>query len=160
MVFPDIPKDKCISLYNGVNKKFIEQKLLINKKNIYFSGRFVPEKGLDLLYDANRYMKGNKLLIAGGDENDFLELGLEKLGDISLLGAITKDRMARYLSETRLIVVPSKIEGYGIIIAEALCCGSPVLATNVGEVYGKLFQLLNKSLIRTKKRFLISLLFL
>ena len=135
LVFPDIPKDKCISLYNGVNKKFIGQRLLINKKNyIFFAGRFVPEKGLDLLYNANRYMEGNKLLIAGGDENDFLELGLEKVGDISLLGAITKERMARYLSETRLIVVPSKIEGYGIIIAEAICCGSAVLATNVGGI--------------------------
>ena len=51
-----------------------------------------------------------------------------------MLGAITKERMARYLSETRLIVVPSKIEGYGIIIAEAICCGSAVLATNVGGI--------------------------
>ena len=42
--------------------------------------------------------------------------------------------MATQLVESKITIIPSIIEPYGIIVAEAICCGSPVVATNVGGI--------------------------
>jgi len=51
-----------------------------------------------------------------------------------LLGPLSQEELAKYLADTNLTVIPSRKEPYGIIVAEALCCGSPVVATNVGGI--------------------------
>ena len=38
------------------------------------------------------------------------------------------------MAQAKLTIIPSREEPYGIIVAEALCCGSPVVATNVGGI--------------------------
>jgi glycosyltransferase involved in cell wall biosynthesis len=122
-------------LHNGVNEKYFEQPLFVNKNEYIFSAaRFVPKKGFELLLGATQKFTGNQLLIAGGDENDFLTLGLKKREGLILLGPLSRDELAKHLAVTKLTVVPSKIEPYGIIVAEAICCGSPVVATNVGGI--------------------------
>ena len=42
--------------------------------------------------------------------------------------------IAKYLAMAQLTAIPSKMEAYGILLAEALCCGSPVVITNVGGI--------------------------
>ena len=53
---------------------------------------------------------------------------------ISLLGELSPADMARHLATNKVTVITSIIEPYGIIVAEAICCGSPVVATNVGGI--------------------------
>lgn len=133
--FSNLSEKKYLLVHNGVSRKFGEQILVVRKNDYIFSAaRFVPKKGLDLLVKATRQVTGNHLLIAGGDENDFLNLGLEKREGIILLGPLSQGELAEHLAEIKLTVIPSKQEPYGIIVAEALCCGSPVVATNVGGI--------------------------
>ena len=33
-----------------------------------------------------------------------------------------------------MVIIPSRSEAFGIVVAEALCCGSPIVATNVGGI--------------------------
>ena len=135
IVFPHIDSNKYIILYNGVSDEFINHKIYEQKSKFIFSaGRFVPVKGLDLLLEANKSLKENHLIIAGGFEKDLLKLGLRKEKNINLIGPISKMEIAKYLSTTQLTAIPSKIEAYGILLAEALCCGSPVVITNVGGI--------------------------
>jgi len=135
VLFPHLNRKKYIPLHNGVNEKYFEQPLFVNKNEYIFSAaRFVPKKGFELLLGATQKFTGNQLLIAGGDENDFLTLGLKKREGLILLGPLSRDELAKHLAVTKLTVVPSKIEPYGIIVAEAICCGSPVVATNVGGI--------------------------
>ena len=61
-------------------------------------------------------------------------MGLRKEKNIDLIGPISKIEIAKYLSMAQLTAIPSKMEAYGILLAEALCCGSPVVITNVGGV--------------------------
>jgi len=122
-------------LHNGVNEKYFKQLLSVNKNEYIFSaGRFVPKKGFELLLRATQKFTGDQLLIAGGDKDDFLTLGLKKRKGLILLGPLSQDELVKHLAVTKLTVVPSKIEPYGIIVAEAMCCGSPVVATNVGGI--------------------------
>ena len=38
------------------------------------------------------------------------------------------------MSMAKITVVPSRNDSFGIVVAEALCSGSPVIATNVGGI--------------------------
>ncbi len=135
ILFPHLNRNKYMPQHNGVSSKFSEQTLFVQKNNNIFSAaRFVPKKGLDLLYKATQPSIGNNLLIAGGDENDFSTLGLKKREGIILLGSLSQGELAKHLACAKLTVIPSKKEPFGIIVAEALCCGSPVVATNVGGI--------------------------
>jgi len=121
--------------HNGVSSKFSEQTLFVQKNNnIFTAARFVPKKGLDLLYKATQLSMGNNLFVAGGDENEFLTLGLKKREGVILLGPLSQNELATHLAENKITAIPSRKEPYGIIVAEALCCGSPIVATNVGGI--------------------------
>ena len=102
--------------------------------NIFTATRFVPKKGLELLFEAFQKDTHIALQIAGGDEKELNRLGLELKNGIFLLGRLSPADMAKQLATNKITVIPSIIEPYGIIVAEAICCGSPVVATNVGGI--------------------------
>jgi len=122
-------------MYNGVSEVFLKKKLKLNKKDyIFCAARFVPIKGLDLIIKAADNNIINKLLIAGGHENDLLKLEIPINDSITLLGSLSHDEITHYLSVAEIAVIPSRMDSYGIAVVEALCCGSPVVATNVGGI--------------------------
>lgn len=53
---------------------------------------------------------------------------------VHLLGKINHDEMVAYYNMADIFVLPSKMEGVPMVILEALACGTPVLATNVGGI--------------------------
>ena len=55
------------------------------------------------------------------------------IGDrVHLLGAIEHSQMARYYQKADIVVVSSRYESFGLVILEALACGTPVASTPVG----------------------------
>ena len=133
--FNGINTNKCFPMYNGVSEVFLKKKLKLHKRDyIFCAARFAPIKGLDLIVKAADNNIINKLLIAGGHENDLLKLDIPINDSITLLGSLSHDEIANYLSVAQITAIPSRSETYGILVAEAICCGSPVVATNVGGI--------------------------
>ena len=127
--------EKCFTIHNGVGEFYLTQLLTPRKNNhIFTAARFVPKKGLELLFEAFQQDTDFALLIAGGNKKELKKLELEMQKGISLLGELSPADMARHLATSKITVIPSIIEPYGIIVAEAICCGSPVVATNVGGI--------------------------
>ena len=134
-IFPQIESGKYFTIHNGVGKLHLTQNVTENKNNhIFTAARFVPKKGFELLIEAFQKKTDDVLLIAGGNKKELEKLGLEIKNGISLLGKLSPGEMATQLAESKMTIVPSIIEPYGIIVAEAICCGSPVVATNVGGI--------------------------
>ena len=55
------------------------------------------------------------------------------------MGWVTEEEKAKLLSECRMIVIPSVLEAYGLVAAEAMSYGKAVIASNTGglpEVVG------------------------
>jgi glycosyltransferase involved in cell wall biosynthesis len=102
---------------------------------IGFIGRFVPEKGLDLLLDAAAFMRAEgvdfRLKIAGdGVLKDVLIAQAERLhlqDCIEWCGWIS-DNTAFYES-IDMLCVPSRAESFGLVVIEALAHSIPVIAT-------------------------------
>ena len=127
--------NKCFPMYNGVSEIFLTQQLKLHKRDyIFCAARFAPIKGLDLIVKTADNNIINKLLIAGGDENDLLKLEIPINDSVTLLGSIPHSEIAKYLMQAEITVIPSRSETYGILLVEALCCGSSVVATNVGGI--------------------------
>ncbi|MBV1911056.1 MAG: glycosyltransferase [Kangiellaceae bacterium] len=145
-----IPLGKTKVIHNGVNQdKFIRQpmdlarkklKLEKNKKLCLFVGNFQVEKGLNYLIDAFALLKHEEveLLVIGSGPLEFeikkqiMDNELEN--KITLIGRVEHQFIPDYLAAVNLLCLPSLREGCPNVVLEALSCGTPVVASNVGAV--------------------------
>jgi glycosyltransferase involved in cell wall biosynthesis len=107
-------------------------------------GRLVPRKGYDLAIRALARVPGAELLVAGGPPADglsadpearrLLELAeTEGVADrVRLLGAVDPGRMPALMGSADLVLCTPVYEPFGIVPLEAMACGVPVVATDVG----------------------------
>lgn len=100
-------------------------------------GRIVPEKGVDLAIDAAR-RAGLPLRIAGpiSDRAFFATEVSPRLGkDIIHVGHLSHDALARLVGGARAALCsPRWEEPYGLVVAEALACGTPVASFRRGGI--------------------------
>ncbi len=67
-----------------------------------------------------------------GAERLVQELGLQ--GRVSFLEDLSRDDLVRQYNRAQLFVSPSLYEGFGLPAAEAMACGTPVVATSAGAL--------------------------
>lgn len=97
-------------------------------------GRLSREKGFDVLIKAHALLRPRRpmgLLILGeGPERPYLEELVKELGsgDLVDLPGFVKEPLA-YIARASALVMPSRIEGFGNALVEAMACGVPVVAT-------------------------------
>lgn len=117
---------------------------------ILFVGRIEPLKGVDTLLEAMSclQMKESRpvhLAIIGGDPSASPEemnvemarlknlcevLGLDQ--SVVFLGVRDQDKLSYYYSAAEVVVMPSHYESFGMVALEAMACGTPVIASEVG----------------------------
>ena len=107
-------------------------------------GAVTPLKGQDLLVDALTRVTDRAwtCTIVGRLDRDpaFVERirasALEQMAPdrVVLTGPLTGDALAQQYRQADLLVHPSRLEAYGMVVAEALAAGLPVVATDVGGV--------------------------
>lgn len=117
------------------------ERIALSEPFVLAGGRFVHKKGFDLLLRAWSIVGehiGAPLWLAGdGPERASLEMLATRLelGDrVRFLGAVHHERMLGLMAASRVCVVPSREEPYGIIVVEAQSLGAPVVACAVGNI--------------------------
>ncbi len=117
-------------------------------------GRIVYEKGLQYLFDSIPHLQmsigkvrimvvGESEGVAGGSVIHQLKAcQTEFPGTIRFLGTLTHAELVRFYSGIDVLLLPSidPLESFGMVQVEAMCCGTPVVASNlpgVNEVIGK-----------------------
>lgn len=128
----------------GVDPKlFTYNENLRNENTILFLGRFEERKGLHILLDALSILNDPvKLIIVGPNYDDkyskriFSKIDeINKLKhDISYLGPQSKDDLINLLKMSTILAFPSLKEDFGIVILEAMSCGIPIIASDLGGV--------------------------
>ena len=100
-------------------------------------GRLMAEKGFDVLIEAVALMppaeQPEVVIVGDGPDRTLLEaLALRRGIDVEFAGAVAPSEVGNWYRRARLVCVPSRREGFGMITAEALAAGRPVVATAVG----------------------------
>lgn len=109
--------------------------------DILFVGRLTKQKSVEILLKAinilkNKYSRNLKIAIVGDGElkenlnNLTVELGVNK--EVKFLG-VRKD-VKELMVSSKIFVLPSRWEGFGIVIIEAMSNMLPVIATSVGGI--------------------------
>lgn len=99
---------------------------------VLFAGQVSLRKGVPYLLDAFARLKHPKkhLTIVGSIQDDIRAL-LVKLPkeNVTFTGSISQQELAKKMSASHLLVLPSVEEGLALVQGQAMACGCPVLAT-------------------------------
>jgi glycosyltransferase involved in cell wall biosynthesis len=130
------------AIYNGIDPDRFQDKVPYSHGRPYILGfgRLTRKKGFDLLLEAfarlGAQCRGVDLILAGeGEERGALIAQAQHLGverTVRFFGRATSGEVVRLLNGSLFLVVPSRMEPFGIVALEGLAAGKPVLATNVG----------------------------
>jgi D-inositol-3-phosphate glycosyltransferase len=116
---------------------------------LLFVGRIEPLKGIDTLIKAIALMRQRGVfvclsVIGGNPENEqkTLNAEMDRLATmrqeagvrdlVTFLGRRSQDTLPYYYSAAVAVVVPSFYESFGMVALEAMACGTPVVASQVG----------------------------
>ena len=139
--FYPIPSDEA-KMYVGLKPE---------DRMVLFVGRIEPLKGVDTLINAMCCLKLDDksrpvhLAIIGGDPSASREMmtvemrKLQALCDelalgqtVVFLGKRDQDKLPYFYSAAEVLVMPSHYESFGMVALEAMACGTPVIASEVG----------------------------
>lgn len=127
----------CHIIPNGIDLDQWKPTNEIIGAHAFWYGRLVADKGLHLAIDAAR-LAGVPLRIAGqlGDPAYFAKEIAPRLGDdVVYLGHLERAELVREVSRaSACLVTPCWNEPFGLVVAEALACGTPVAAFSRGAI--------------------------
>lgn len=108
-------------------------------RRVVFLGRINPVKGIDMLIHAwagiTARFPGWELVIAGPVQDDYgramqkLASGACGNGSIRFAGEVLGEEKSNLLAGASLFILPSHSENFGMVVAEALAHGLPVITT-------------------------------
>jgi glycosyltransferase involved in cell wall biosynthesis len=141
-------RDKVEVIYNGIaplNVKKRAAKPWGAKSVLLFVGRMSEEKQPDVAVRAFAELAGDArgmhLVMAGGDDPLDPDYGPRIRAEAARLACADRihwlgqcENMAPWYAIADLLVVPSRHEGFGRVIVEAMGCGVPVAAFAVGGI--------------------------
>lgn len=110
------------------------------RKQVLFLSRIHPKKGIEVLLAAWKRVSYShpdwSLLIVGNGEDGYVKSLKDKVNEMTLSDTVRisdpvfgEEKIALYQNSS-LFVLPSYSENFGMVIAEALSCGVPVITTD------------------------------
>jgi len=109
---------------------------------LYFGRIDWFQKGLDTLLEAFRQLTSTRpmlqLKVAGrGKDMDRLAAAVHAMGlerNVHLLGAVNDNERNELFRGAMVLLMPSRFEGFGMVAAEAMAAGVPVVAAAAGSL--------------------------
>jgi glycosyltransferase involved in cell wall biosynthesis len=149
-----VPESRITVIHNGVEPIFAprpddEQRRLSlralgrERPYILYVGALRPHKNIEILIRAFALLKrrgrfdGDLVLVGRGfQERALRELvrGFGLTDSVAFAGYIEEPRMPDLYSGAAMVVLPSRVEGFGLPIAEAMACGTPVLCSRTSSL--------------------------
>lgn len=134
----DISRDKIFPFAYFLNSNISPKRLNANSDSctrVIYVGQLVPRKGLDLLLSALKKINQTniELVVVGtGTQERTLRAQSEQLlpGRVKWIGAATIDEVPSHIEAADCLVLPSRYDGWGAVVTEALMVGTPVVCSD------------------------------
>ena len=162
-----IPNGIDLECFNkAFNAKAFRKKFSIGKKDflVLFVGRIAANKGIPVLIEAFSLLerKNKKLLVIGREDKrfpdtryDFLKKKAKEFGvedSVLVAGEMPRKEVFAAMKACNVLVLPSlSSEAFGLVLAEAMAAGKPVIATCVGGIPAVVENGLNGFLVEPGK---------
>ena len=150
-----VPASKVTRIYCGVNGSFqvvdrreafekVSAKLRVVRPYLLYVGSLKPHKNVSTLLKAfallgKRQRIPHDLLIVGDDAQqkrvlleEASKLGIS--GRTHMVSAVTQDLLPFVYAAADVLVMPSRIEGFGLPVLEAMACGTPVVSSHAASL--------------------------
>ena len=146
----DVPVERIKRVYNSIDDQFrakipsqeitqTQARYQISKPYILFVGTLQARKNVGALIRAFEHLRPTlpdiQLVLAGGisGNSEAIVREVEQspvAGRIRLTGRVAYEDLPALYAGARVLVLPSKFEGFGLTMIEAMACGTPVVANN------------------------------
>lgn len=151
----NVPESNVVAIHCGVNGEFtgIDRRqapeavaLATGKQGPYilYVGNLKPHKNVSCLLRAFALLRErraipHRLLIVGSDKKGTSSLALEssQLGisdSTDFISGVEQGLLPKVYAGADVLVMPSRIEGFGLPVLEAMSCGTPVVCSNAASL--------------------------
>jgi glycosyltransferase involved in cell wall biosynthesis len=128
-------------VYNGVRlnnpEKTTKPTFVSNEIPFFFSiGQIVRKKNFHVLVDMMKYFPEKNLYICGDNDGDYADeirtkIKEDSIKNIIITSSITNEEKNWLYQNCEAFVFPSKVEGFGLPVIEAMQCGKPVFSSQL-----------------------------
>ena len=109
-----------------------------DRSHVLYVGRLEPRKGVDVLIRAMPIVRGQmanaRLVIVGDgpDRNALTSLAHSVNADVHFVGRVDDPQLPAYMQASDIVYSPALGgESFGIVLLEAMACGTPVVASRI-----------------------------
>jgi glycosyltransferase involved in cell wall biosynthesis len=127
-----------LDLFHPQNRDALRADLTLRAPTLLSVGNLLGFKGHGVVIEALSLLPQYELVIAGGgpDRAAFEALARQcgVSGRVRFVGSLSQQDLRRYYCAADALVLASSREGWPNVLLEAMACGTPVIATDVGGV--------------------------
>lgn len=156
-----VSTNKIYVVRNYINIDKFNQLGLANTKEIIFVGRLEKGKGISELIDICTALPDFSFHFVS---SILPAAELYELPNVRVSVGVSYEAMPDIFKNAKMLILPSKYEGFELVTVESLCCGTPVVGYNVGAIrelfienYCGVFMVNNKDNMISKIKYIMSL---
>ena len=130
---------KYIAIPHGMEENLL-LKEEANKENIIlFVGNMIPRKNLKMVCNAFKTINNKNwqlLIIGDGKEFDEVQEQTKNIKNIQMLGRLPREKVLAYMQKSKVFVLPSDNETFGIVYLEAAASKCFIIGKKYTGIYG------------------------
>lgn len=159
-------KNKISLINNGVSKEKFNQVIDISEKEfiksekgipkdkiiIGFVGSLIKRKGIDILLEACSLLEDNEIhiVLLGDGDNEWVMDMVNKFNLEERITIYPFGDPIDYYKIFDIFVLPSRIEGFGLVVIEAMMMGIPVIRSNTEGAYDQILHMKDGFIFRNE----------
>ena len=139
-LLPEITPRSSVIYNSCTAPAFDPQPISFDPPRLLCLGRLVAGKGFDLALAAfakilHRFPSARLVIGGDGPELEKLQqqaIALGLVDSVEFAGRIPPEKVSHFIDAATLVLIPSRLEGFGLVALEAALMGRPVVAARVG----------------------------